>query len=174
MLSTSLKSHTQVNFYDSRRSVRHPQSQVPRPLLLSYHKTWFQASQVLFHRPCFKGWRPRTGIIPREQVQNFDPAATVQGSVAHVFQDLTGEGHTFTSISGGPETDHRPDKIHTFISVPLSSRVKDNIQSKIWANEYIDLGTLLYRTISSLPGDPRYNFPTSLWSVSSPSKTLST
>ena len=96
------------------------------------------------------------GIIPQEPVQTSDPAAAVQGSVAQVVQDLTGEGHTLTStsITSGPETDHRPDKIHTLISVPLSSRVPDKIQSKIWANEYIDLGTLL----SSLPGDPKYNF----------------
>ena len=95
-------------------------------------------------------------IIPQEQVLTSDPAAAVQGSVAQVVQDLTGEGHTLTStsITSGPETHHRPDKIHTLISVPLSSRVPDKIQSKIWANEYIDLGTLL----SSLPGDPKYNF----------------
>ena len=35
------------------------------------------------------------------------------------------------------------------------SRVPDKTnQSKIWANEYINLGTLL----SSFPGDPKYNF----------------
>ena len=51
-------------------------------------------------------------------------------------------------------TDHRPGKIHNLISVPLSSRAQDKIQSKIWTNEYIDLGTLL----PSLPGDPKYNF----------------
>ena len=43
---------------------------------------------------------------------------------------------------------------HTLISVPLSSRVPDKTQSKIWANEYIDLGTLQ----SFFPGDPKYNF----------------
>ena len=81
------------------------------------------------------------GVIPQEPVQTSDPAV----AVAQVVQDLTGEGRalTFTSITSGPETDHRPDKIHTLISVPLSSRVPDKIQSKIWANEYIDLGTLL-------------------------------
>ena len=94
------------------------------------------------------------GRIPQEPVQTSDPAAAaVQESVAKVVQDLTGEGHTLTStsITSGPETDHRPDQIHNLISVPLSSRVPDKIQSKIWTNEYIDLGTLL----SSLPGDPK-------------------
>ena len=96
------------------------------------------------------------GIIPQEPVQTSDPAAAVQASVAQVVQDLTGEGHTLnsTSITNGPETDHRPGKIHTLISVALSSRAPDKIQSKIWTNEYIDLGTLL----SSFPGDPKYNF----------------
>ena len=86
------------------------------------------------------------GIIPQEPVQTSDPAAAVQGSVAQVVQDLTGEGHTLTStsITSGPETDHRPDKIHTLISAPISSRVPDKIQSKVWANEYIDLGLLCF------------------------------
>ena len=96
------------------------------------------------------------GIIPQEPVQTSDPSTAVQGSVAQVVQDLTDEGHTVTSTSftSGPETDPRPDKIHTLISVPLSSRVPGKIQSKLWANEYIDLGTLL----ASLSGDPKYNF----------------
>ena len=53
------------------------------------------------------------GIIPQEPVQTSDPAAAaaVQGSVAQVVQDLTGEGHTLNStfITSGPEIDHRPD-----------------------------------------------------------------
>ena len=86
------------------------------------------------------------GIIPQEPVRTSDPAAAVQGSVAQVVQDLTGEGHTLTStsITSGPETDHRPDKIHTLISAPISSRVPDKIQSKVWANEYIDLSLLCF------------------------------
>ena len=39
------------------------------------------------------------GIIPQEPVQTSDPAAAVQGSVAQVVQNLTGEGHTLTSTS---------------------------------------------------------------------------
>ena len=34
------------------------------------------------------------GIIPQEPVQTSDLSAAVQGSVAQVVQDLTGEGHT--------------------------------------------------------------------------------
>ena len=74
------------------------------------------------------------GIIPQEPVQTSDPAAAVQGSVVQVVQDLTGEGHTLTStsITSVPETDHRPDNIHTLISVPLSSRVPDKIQTIVF------------------------------------------
>ena len=74
------------------------------------------------------------GIIPQQPVQTSDPAAAVQGSVVQVVQDLTGEGHTLTStsITSGPETDHRPDNIHTLISVPLSSRVPDKIQTIVF------------------------------------------
>ena len=70
------------------------------------------------------------GITPQEPVPTSDPAAAVQRSVAQVVQDLTSEGHTLTStsITSGPETDHRSDKIHTLISVLLSSRVPDKIQ----------------------------------------------
>ena len=40
------------------------------------------------------------GIIPQEPVQTSDPAAAaVQGSVAQVVQDLTGEGHTLNSTN---------------------------------------------------------------------------
>ena len=52
------------------------------------------------------------------------------------------------------ETGDRPARIHQQISVPLASRIPDKIQSKIWAHEYIDLGTLLNTT---LPSDSRYN-----------------
>jgi len=40
------------------------------------------------------------------------------------------------------------------ICVPLASRVPEKIQAKIWANEYVELGSLC----SSIPGDPKYNF----------------
>ena len=80
--------------------------------------------------------------------------------MAQVVNDLTGEGHSYNSsnifhtILDRSETDIRPEKVHSLISVPLSSRVPDKIQSKIWANEYVDLGILL----CSLPNDPKYNF----------------
>ena len=98
------------------------------------------------------------GILSYEDTAS-NPAAVVQGSVAAVVQDLTGEGQIANSQitliePGSLETDTRPEKIHQLISVPLSSKVPDKIQSKIWANEYIDLGTLL----TPLPGDPKYNF----------------
>ena len=99
------------------------------------------------------------GIIPAGETSS-EPVTAVQGSVAQVVNDLTGEGHShnssniFHTILDRSETDIRPEKVHSLISVPLSSRVPDKIQSKIWANEYVDLGILL----CSLPNDPKYNF----------------
>ena len=99
------------------------------------------------------------GLLSPEDTA-LDPAAAVQGSLAVVVQDITGEGQIANmqlanSIidPGSLDSNTRPEKIHQLISVPLSSKDPDKIQTKFWANEYIDLGTLL----SSLPGDPEYN-----------------
>ena len=109
------------------------------------------------------------GLLSTEDTAS-DPAAAVQGSVAAVVQDITGEGQIANSQfansvlePGSLETDTRPEKIHQLISVPLSSKVPDKTQTKIWANDYIDLGTLL----SPLPGDPKYNFTVKSSSLSS-------
>ena len=100
--------------------------------------------------------------------EDSNPAASVQGSVAAVIQDFTGEKHpplldksnsrSYSSpLVTQPlaEADDRPEIIHHQIAVPLAFRVSDKIQSKIWANEYIDLGILLHRTS---PTDSKYNF----------------
>ena len=39
--------------------------------------------------------------------------------------------------------DQRPQVQFTTVSVPLTSRVSSKIKAKIWANEYINFGTLL-------------------------------
>ena len=99
------------------------------------------------------------GILPQAQMEpdgsNTTRAAAVQGSLAAIIQDITGERPPPTSpstISTSPlsinsiaQSNGRPQLIHQQIAVPLASRVSDKIQSKIWANEYIDLGTLLQR-----------------------------
>ena len=59
------------------------------------------------------------------------------------------------SINSIAQSNDRPQQIHQQITVPLASRVSDKIPSKIWANEYIDLGTLLQ--IAS-PNTSQYNF----------------
>ena len=95
--------------------------------------------------------------------QNSDLAASVQGSVAGVIQDIAGNISISKDSPSVPnivplnqrnETGDRPARIHQQISVPLTSRIPDKIQSKIWAHEYIDLGTLLNTT---LPSDSRYH-----------------
>ena len=100
-------------------------------------------------------------ILPVQDSSNSDAAAAVQGSVAAVVHDLTGDGHISSTItpeseervSGPPDVDNRPDKVHRLTSVSLASRVTEK-QAQIWANEYIDLGILL----ASFPSDSKYNF----------------
>ena len=109
------------------------------------------------------------GILPQAQMEpdgsNTTRAAAVQGSLAAIIQDITGERPPPTnpstistsplSINSIAQSNGRPQLIHQQIAVPLASRVSDKIQSKIWANEYIDLGTLLQ--IAS-PNQSQYNF----------------
>ena len=111
------------------------------------------------------------GIIKDTQgneKEDANPAVSVQESVVAVIQDITGENNpplldSNNSIGSNSlvtqhmaEANDRPQiQLHTQIGVPLASRISEKIQSKIWANEYIDLGMLLHR-IS--PSDYKYNF----------------
>ena len=102
-----------------------------------------------------------------KEKEDDNPAASVQESVAAAIQDITGENHPplvdsrNSNNSSSLVTQHmadandRPQILHTRIGVPLASRISEKIQSKIWANEYIDLGTLLHRTS---PSDYKNNF----------------
>lgn len=47
-----------------------------------------------------------------------------------------------------------PELVHKQMAVPLASRISDKIRSKIWANEYVDFGTLLQ---GSYVNDSKYN-----------------
>ena len=81
--------------------------------------------------------------------QNSDPAASVQESVAAVVQDLTGEGNNVSSnhtisVPDTLETPNRPANVHKLISVPLAGRVPEKIQTKIWANEYVELALIYF------------------------------
>jgi len=82
--------------------------------------------------------------------------AAVQESVADVVDNLTGEGHDILNPNhlDTCDSNNRPQQVHKLICVPLVSRVPEKIQAKIWANEYVELGSLCY----SIPGDPKYNF----------------
>ena len=82
------------------------------------------------------------GILPEAQKEpdgaNATPAAAVQGSVAAVIQDLTGERpppknpSTITtsplSMNSKAQSNDRPQLIHQQIAVTLASRVSDKIQ----------------------------------------------
>ena len=82
------------------------------------------------------------GILPQAQKEtdgsNATPAAAVQGSVAAVIQDITGERPSPTnpstistsllSINSIAQSNDRPQLIHQQIAVALASRVSDKIQ----------------------------------------------
>ena len=102
--------------------------------------------------------------------EDSNQAATVQGSVAAVIQDITGEQNSPSvnhnnsyvtapnvSVVGDPLVGaiDRPKLVHKPMAVPLASHISDKIQSQIWANEYVDFGTLLQR---SYQNDSKYNF----------------
>lgn len=52
------------------------------------------------------------------------------------------------------QTSDRAKIIYHEIAVLLASKISEKIQSKIWANKYVDFGVLLQRT---LPSDQKYN-----------------
>ena len=102
--------------------------------------------------------------------ENSNQAASVQGSVAAVIQDITGEQNSPSvnqnnSYVTAPNVSvvcdplvgaiDRPELVHKPLAVSLASRISDKIQSKIWANEYVDFGTLLQRSYAN---DSKYNF----------------
>ena len=94
--------------------------------------------------------RPRANppTTPRPQVEFVSdiPASTshsatpvVQQAVAQAVGQLTGAPHA------------SPSKTTQFIShsLPLAARVPDRVKAKIWANDYIDIGTLLNASVAS-------------------------
>jgi len=82
--------------------------------------------------------------------------AAVQESFADVVGNLTGEGHDILNPNhlDTLDSNNQPQQVHKLICIPLASRVPKKIQAKIWANEYVELGSLF----SSIQGDPKYNF----------------
>ena len=48
-----------------------------------------------------------------------------------------------------------PELVHKPMAVLLASHISDKIQSKIWANAYVDFGTLLQRSCAN---NSKYNF----------------
>ena len=110
------------------------------------------------------------GISTASSQENPNRAASVEGSVAAVIQDIRSEQNSPSvnennSYVTAPNISvvcdplvgaiDRPELVHKPMAVPLASRISDKIQSKIWANEYVDFGTLLQRSYAN---DSKYNF----------------
>ena len=78
-------------------------------------------------------------------------------SVEDEVQAIT-EDNRLPGIGGVPANarlgEPQPQQTFTSIAVALSSRVSARLKSKIWANEYIDFGALLFSSLKM-----RANFP---------------
>ena len=170
---TSKRAQTGSPAEVSRVGSDHPSQLVRRPITSDREGTSKANTQldiaVIVSGAVVEGLKV-AGIIKDTQgseKEDANPAVSVQESVAAVIQDIAGENNpplldSNNSIGSNSlvtqhmaEANDRPQILHTQIGVPLASRISEKIQSKIWANEYIDLGTLLHR-IS--PSDYKYNF----------------
>ena len=90
--------------------------------------------------------------------------ATVQGPVAPVLDSLTGERHDI----------HVASPVSNLLnfnsnSIPIDAQVNPKLKPKIWANEFIEFGSLLKRGIS----EPSYHIAVRSGSVSQSNPTLS-
>jgi hypothetical protein len=90
--------------------------------------------------------------------------ATVQGPVAPVLDSLTGERHDIHVASP-------VSNLLNFnsISIPIDAQVNPKLKPKIWANEFIEFGSLLKRGIS----EPSYHIAVRSGLVSQSNPTLS-
>ena len=89
---------------------------------------------------------------------------SVQGPVASALDSLTGESCQFDVASPA-------SNILNFnsISIPIDAQVNPKLKAKIWANEFIEFGSLLNQGI----GETRYHIAVSSGSVSKSHPTLS-
>ena len=83
------------------------------------------------------------------QVVTQGPTALVQRAVDHNVNVITNPQSGIGAVdpildlvNTGPY-DQRPQVQFTSVSVPLTSRVSSKIKAKIWANEYINFGSLM-------------------------------
>lgn len=95
----------------------------------------------------------------------------VSAEVVDIIQDNSSGTDTGDAISPLASSDSRPQTTFSSIPVPLSSRVSSKLKAKIFANEYVDFGTLL----SSFPhneGKYSLSMSPSVGSVIQPKLTL--
>ncbi|KAJ7383873.1 hypothetical protein OS493_025197, partial [Desmophyllum pertusum] len=91
------------------------------------------------------------GTNANQQVVSQDTARPVDKAVDADVADLTLDMNSQSGTGGVNPinlvntglNDPKPQTPFTSVSVALTSRVSPKIKAKIWANEYIDFGTLL-------------------------------
>lgn len=77
----------------------------------------------------------------------------VEQVVANVADEIVADGSPPSGTGGVPSraggSDPRPPQVFTSISVGLTSRVSAKLKGKIWANDYVDFGSLLFSSPQS-------------------------
>ena len=105
---------------------------------------------------------PSAAPLPFQQLLSHDGAlaaalgatagadASVQGSVASVLHNLSGEPLGMGAPAPGQD---RPRDVFTPTSLSIDCRVPAKLKGKIWAHEYFDFGLLL----ANAPTEPQYH-----------------
>ena len=104
---------------------------------------------------------PDTAMQPQPAV-HFD--ASVQGSVASALHQVTGE-HILPVVQAQPS---QGNKNFQSISISIDARVPPKLKAKIWANEFIEFGSLLQQDL----GDTNYHIALSSNQDSKPMQCL--
>ena len=112
--------------------------------------------------------QPSTAVPENREVNNTttcsESDAQVQGPVASALEHLAGEHNLNLEVV-------RPRPVcmdFNSVAVPLDAQVSPKIKAKIWANEYIELGSLLNPRV----GDSRYQLSVTQNDESTPTLSL--
>ena len=95
----------------------------------------------------------QTNLAPAERNSGTNTQPTVQPTVVEDAASKEIEALTNT-VAAGRLTfpTEKPEKTFSSVTFDLESRVSDRVKAKIWANEYVDFGSLL--TVS--PDESKY------------------
>jgi hypothetical protein len=110
---------------------------------------------------------PSAGVDTREVPLNgrSETGAQVQGPVASALEHLTGEHVNLQVVRPPSSSSHVP---FNSITIPIDAQVSPKIKAKIWANEFIEFGSLLNPYV----GETRYQLSLAQSESSGPTLSL--